>query len=233
MVTESIERLAGAVLDLVYPPRCALCERHGEWLCDRCLAGLPRADGRRCRGCWLPLPGPSCRACEERPPAFSTLRSVFRYEGEVRRLVHAFKFGGQSVLGRPLAALLVDAWRGWGMDADVAVPVPLTAARARLRGYNQALLLAREVARGIGVRPAEALRRTGRAAPQATSAGAEERRRNVAGAFAVRDGAAVAGRKVLLVDDVATTGATLNACAEALLAAGAARVLALTLARED
>lgn len=233
MVTESIQRLAGAALDLLYPPRCVLCEHLGEWVCGSCLAGLPRAEGQRCLVCWSLLAVPSCRLCEEAPLAFSALRSVFRYEGDVRRLVHAFKFGGQSVLGRPLARLVVGAWGGWGLDADVVVPVPLTRARGRLRGYNQALLLAREVARGLDIELAEALRRTGRAAPQATSASAEERHRNVAGAFSVPDAAAVAGRRILLVDDVATTGATLNACAEALRAAGAADVLAVTLARED
>jgi competence protein ComFC len=233
MVTRGLTRLGGLALDLLYPPRCALCEKHGSFLCEACRDALPRAEGRRCDACWLPLRGDTCAACAEHPTALTRLRSVFRYEGGVRTLVQAFKFRGQSSLGKTLAAELMECYGTHGLEADVIVPVPLTTARRRGRGYNQAALLAAEVSRETGLPMAEALGRTGKAVPQAQSATAEERRSNVVGAFAVARAEDVAGWRVLLIDDVATTGATLNACAVELLDAGATEVIGLTLARED
>jgi len=234
MANLSLSAIGRAALDILYPPRCALCGRDGALLCDACLALLPRADGRRCEVCWLPLGSyEACRACAEHRVALTRLRSAFRYEGETRRLLHAYKFGGQSSLAPLLARSLAECFAAHGLAADVVVPVPLTGRRRRQRGYNQALLLARELAKGLGLPAVEALRRRRFPGPQSRSASAEERRRNVEGAFEVADAAGVAGRRVLLIDDVATTGATLDACARALLAAGAAEALALTLARED
>jgi ComF family protein len=161
------------------------------------------------------------------------LRSACRYEGAVIHLVHAYKFGGQSALAPALGGLLADVYRENGLKPDVIVPVPLTPSRRRVRGYNQALLMATELSKATGVPLQEALRRSGHSHPQATSASAELRRRNVEGVFQTGKGADVAGAHVLLIDDVATTGATLSACAGVLLDAGAASVSGLTLARED
>lgn len=233
MVTRTLSHIGNLALDLLYPPRCALCDEPGTFLCDACAASLPRAGGERCDVCWLPLRSGFCPGCSEHPSAFSSLRSVWRYEGEARKLVHAFKFGGQASLGRPLAAQLARSYREHSLEADVLVPVPLTGGRKRTRGYNQAGLLARELSRSTGVPSSEALRRRGHAAPQANSASAEERRRNVAGVFEVSRPANVEGRRVVLIDDVATTGATLNSCAAVLLDCGASDVSCLTLARED
>jgi len=179
------------------------------------------------------MSGEKCAACPAHPTGLTRLRSVYRYEGDVRKLVHALKFGGQSSLAGGLAEALANCYEMQGLDAEVLATVPLTPPRKRSRGYNQASLLAKEVARRTGVPVAEALRRTGNAPPQAQSATAAERRCNVVGRFEVAKPASVAGRRVLLVDDVATTGATLNACALELLAAGAVEVSALSLARED
>ena len=148
-------------------------------------------------------------------------------------MVHAFKFRGQSSLAKPLAGRLSRSYENHDLEVDVIVPVPLTGARRRSRGYNQALLLARDVSQATGVPLMEALRRTGSNPPQAQSASAEERRRNVIGVFAIASGREVVERRVLLIDDVATTGATLNACASELLKAGASEVVGLTVARED
>jgi competence protein ComFC len=232
MVTRSLGRLGSAALDLIYPPRCALCDKLGAFLCQTCIQGLPRAEGRRCDACWLPMPGRVCRPCAEHPSALNRLRSVFQYQGDVRRLVHAFKFGGQSALGKPLAALLARCYLEHGLDAASVVAVPLTGARRRGRGYNQAGLMARELARELGLPLVEALRRRGHSIPQASSATAEQRRQNVVDAFEP-GGAGVSGLRLLLVDDVATTGATLSACAKVLRSMGAEAVIGLTLARED
>ncbi len=233
MVTRSLTRLGGAALDLIYPPRCVLCEKHGSFLCEACRESLPRADGCRCDACWLPLEARKCAACTEHPTALTRLRSVYRYEAGVRQVVQAFKFRGQSSLARELGVDMAACYQRGDFEAEVIVPVPLATSRKRSRGYNQALLLAKAVSRETGLPLTEALRRTGNASPQAQSASADERRRNVAGAFEIARPSDVAGRGVLLVDDVATTGATLNACAIELLEAGAASVEALSVARED
>jgi ComF family protein len=233
MVTRSLGRLGTAVLDLVYPPRCVLCGRLGPFLCEGCEAALPRADGRRCDACWLPLSGAACEACALHPTSLSRLRSLYRYQGEVRRLVHAYKFGGVSALGRPLGLQLAAGYRDHGLDADAVAAVPLTGARKRQRGYNQAALGGREAATELGLPYLEPLRRRGHATPQAGSASAEQRRQNVRDAFAPAPGVQVRGQRILLIDDVATTGATLSACAGVLLSMGASAVVGLTLARED
>ena len=234
MATLSLGAIGSVALDLLYPPRCALCGRGGAFLCEACLGALPRAEGRRCGVCWLPLdPYEACRGCAEHRPAFSAVRAPFRYAGDVRTLVHAFKYEGRTTLAEPLTRALVGCYREHGLAADVVVPVPLKGRRRRQRGFNQALLLARGLGRAAGLPVAEALVRVRFPRPQARATSAAERRRNVAGAFAVVDATAVNGRRVLVVDDIATTGATLDACARALLDAGAAEVLALTLARED
>lgn len=233
MQSLSLSRLGKAALDLLYPPRCVLCGNGGTFLCDSCIEDLPRAGGRRCDRCWLPLRGQICFSCIIEPTRLTHLRAVFRYEGGVRRMVHAFKFGGQSALAPDLGRLLARAFEQHGLDADVLVPVPLTVSRHRARGYNQALLMANEVSKLTGVPVVEALRRTGHSVAQASSATAEERRRNVESVFGLAKGRDVLGANVLLIDDVATTGATLDACAAALLDAGASSVSAGTLARED
>jgi ComF family protein len=234
MVATSLLRAGRAAIDLVYPPRCSLCGRGGDFLCASCEAQLPRASGRRCDQCWLPLPrAAECAACHRRPLALASLRSALRYEGDVRRLVHAFKFGGQSCLAPSLTRPLIECYASQALEADMLVPVPLTGTRRRLRGYNQAGLLAKQLSRSTGLPLLEPLRRRRYAGPQSRSASADERRRNVQGAFSVARPAEVAGARVLVVDDIATTCATLDACARVLLEAGATAVMALTLARED
>jgi ComF family protein len=233
MVTGNLLTRAGRLaVDLLYPPLCAVCRRQGSFLCSGCRASLPAADGIRCPVCWLPLgAGQACRRCAEQPIALEGLRAAFRYEGAVRHLVHAFKFGGQSALAEVLAAPLQDLVDSG--EHDAVVPVPLTGGRRRMRGFNQAALLADKLGATLGLPVSEVLVRLKASRPQASSASAEERRRNVEGAFGLKKGAAVAGRRLLLLDDVATTCATLDACARVLRQAGAASVHAVTLARED
>jgi ComF family protein len=167
------------------------------------------------------------------PPAFDGLRASFVYDATARELVHALKYQGVSALAPPMASFMAQTAQHEALAADIVVPVPLSGMRQRTRGYNQAEALARTLGRELGlpVRPA-ALRRRRHTPPQVRSRDAGERRRNVAGAFQ-GEGNEVAGRAVLLVDDVTTTGATLSACAGALRQAGAGAVWALAFARED
>ena len=233
-----LSTLGRVALDLLFPPRCVLCGRHGAAVCDDCAGALPRADPPRCPRCWSPQrPGWGCQRCDESTSgglALEGLRSPYVFQEGARELVHALKYNYYSTLASPMGELMARYLLGTPLPADVLVPVPLHPRRQRTRGYNQSLLLAREVSRRLDLPlAAEALVRRRDTPPQARTVEADARRRNVAGAFDCRPGA-VAGRHVLLVDDVTTTGATLDACARALLAqGGASSVWALTFARED
>jgi ComF family protein len=229
-----LERLGRAALDLVFPPRCVGCGGTGVFLCEACIASLPQADGPRCSRCWRP--GRSlgiCLECRAAPPAFDGLRAAFVYEGVARELVRALKYRGAMALAVPMASLLAEAVRKQGLPVEVVVPVPLSGLRRRTRGYNQAESLARALGRELRLPVrSRAVRRRRHTPPQARSADAEERRRNVAGAFVCRE-TSIAGLSVLLVDDVTTTGATLAACAGALKEGGIRSVWALAFATED
>jgi ComF family protein len=198
-----------------------------------CLDTHPRTTGARCEVCWRPQRNEHCYACTSRPTPLEMLRSPFRYESDVRHIVRAFKFGGQSSLAPTLATQLAEAYEDHRFDVDLIVPVPLAPARKRWRGYNQALLLAKELGKRQQLPVIEAMQRRGPTTPQAESSGIEARYRNVQGVFSVTKPDAVRGQRILLIDDVATTGATLSACAREVIEAGAEAVLALTVARED
>ena len=230
-----LSTLARVTLDLVFPPRCALCGRHGLALCEECTGALPRADPPRCPRCWSPKRSRwGCRRCEEQPLALEGLRSPYVFRQGARELVHALKYSHYFALASPMGELMAEYLQGANLPAEVLVPVPLHSRRQRVRGYNQSSRLAREVSMAVDLPlAAEALVRRRDTPPQARAAEAGARRGNVAGAFDCPPGA-VAGRRVVLVDDVTTTGATLDACARALLTeGGASSVWALTFARED
>lgn len=225
-----IERASRAAIDLLFPPRCALCARNGALLCAVCVAALPAAAGARCPICWMPSPGgATCAHCLATPPAFASLRAACVLEGGARRLAHELKYEGMTALAQPMARLMA---RLAPPDADAIIGVPLHRGRERSRGYNQSADLARWLARetGTALLP-RALARIRRTAPLAKTMRREERRAIVAGAFAARP--VVAGLRILLVDDVATTGATLDSAAGALHDAGAADVRCLTWARAE
>jgi ComF family protein len=201
-------------------------------LCDACTDRLPVADGSRCRRCWTPVTRRSlCVYCSvEEDIVFTTVRAPFVMEEGARTLVHALKYEGMSALGEPMGALMAASLEA---RADIVVPVPLHRGRQRSRGYNQAAQLGRHVALATGMPfDADAARRIRATRPLARTMHRDERRDIVAGAFAAT-AARVEGRDILLVDDVVTTGATLGACAKALLDAGATSVRCVTFARAD
>jgi ComF family protein len=205
----------------------------GYYLCVQCAARLPVLQGPLCPHCGQPQSsGILCPSCAAKPSAMSSIRSTFRFEGAVRQAIHELKYRNLRAIAPTLATYLV-AHLSQGTDVhDVVVPVPLHPQRMRLRGYNQAELLAREIgtAQGLLV-SACSLRRTRAGASQARTSDMRERQRNVVDAFTCTD-ASISGKRILLIDDVCTTGATLEACAAALRAAGASDVSGLTVARE-
>ena len=215
------------------PPTCVVCGGFGGDgldLCADCRADLPWNQDA-CRRCGLPLAGPEpvCGLCRLAPPPLQRVQCALRYEFPVDRLLPRLKFHGDLAAGAVLATLA-----HWTLDPQdrpqALVPVPLHPARLRQRGYDQALELARRLARlgGLPVR-ADALRRVPATAAQ-TRLDAAARQRNLQAAFAVRAGVTLPAH-VALVDDVMTTGATLHACARVLLAAGVRRVDAWCIAR--
>ncbi len=226
--------LAAGALDLLFPPRCVGCGAFGSYLCSACTGAMPRALPPRCAHCWRPQPqGQACLRCRQEPPSLAAARCPFTFEGTARAAVHALKYQGLAAIAPTMADLMAAFLRDHPQPADLIVPVPLFPRRQRQRGYNQAALLAKELSPRLGLPLAKgALMRRRPTPPQARSVDLAARRANVAGAFAA-DAAQVAGRRLLLIDDVMTTGATLDACGRALLDAGAVAVFALTFARED
>ncbi len=221
-----------AASEMMLPQRCIACGRYGAALHDACAAALPRAAGSRCRVCWEPGEVSPCARCAgggEDAPAVDALRAAFPFEGVARRAILEAKFRGVLALlpplGRAAAPAVPSEWA-----PDVVVPVPLAVRRRRQRGFNQAEVAARPIARRVEAPLAPRLvERVRETSPQSTL-DAKGRRHNLDGAFAVRG---PVPPNVLLVDDVTTTTATLSAVARALRAAGAERVYGLALARED
>lgn len=220
------------VLDLVAPPLCVGCRAVGVWLCATCAERIPLYTSAQCPCCGRPWAqsGP-CAVCLEHPLQVHPVRSAFLFEEPIRSAIHALKYRGGTQVVETLAAPLAQAWRAQGMTSDLLAPVPLHTRREARRGYNQAAVLARALGAQLGLPTASrALQRVRDTASQ-TRLNREARRQNVAEAFVVFPGLELHGLCVTLVDDVATTGATLNACAVALLEAGAQTVNAFTLAR--
>ena len=227
-------RVSGAG-DALLPQRCIVCGRFGAALHAHCLEALPRAEPPRCPCCWAPAPpagpgGGTCEGCAAAPPAFEALRTPYRFTGGARRALLEAKFRGVTALLEPLgqaaAETVAPAWR-----IEAVTAVPLHAARRRRRGFDQAELRARAVARALDVPLRTDLVQRVRTTEAQATLDAAQRARNVAGAFAAATGDRPA--PLLLVDDVTTTGATLEAAARALRGAGVERVYALAIARED
>lgn len=232
-----VYRVVDAVGRLLFPPLCALCGAPGAGdrdLCLACRAALP-GNPVACPRCALPLaaPAPTCGPCLRAPPPFTAALAPFRYGDPLDRLLTRFKFAADLAAGRVLGALLVEAVAASLPPSALLVPMPLHRRRLAERGFNQAWELARMLARetGLGAR-ADLLLRMRPTDPQ-TGLDAASRRRNVRGAFVVPPARAVqlAGRVVVLVDDVVTTGATAAEASRCLIRAGAAAVIVVAVAR--
>jgi ComF family protein len=222
---ETIVRSAAVrALDAALPANCVGCGAEGPPICDRCVVALDaRLDAPA--GVPIGLPG-------EIPEPLLQLDWCAPFHGLVRGALHAIKYGGEQRLATPLGQAVAKRWRRIGVGAEVVTHVPVHADRAKQRGYDQAELIARAAATALGMPHVPLLRRE-RATIAQFDLDRRRRATNVRGAFVMdRRAPPIVGRWILLVDDVTTTGATLAACAEALMDAGALGVSAITVARE-
>jgi ComF family protein len=222
--------LVQAVLDLLLPPRCGGCARLGAWLCADCRRAARRLEEPLCRRCGAELEsaGSTCH-CAARLRWITRIRSAAAYEGPVERAIHRLKYDGWRPLARPLAALVADRLAIEGLGAELIVAVPLHPRRQRSRGFNQSELIAAELRRRLRLRAAAGRLLKVRDTPAQVGLDRFNRQENVNGAFFWK-GPSLEGRAIAVVDDVTTTGATLDACAGALREAGAGPVLGLTVA---
>ena len=230
----------GLVVDVALPQLCASCrEPVGDaGLCAACWARLSFIAPPYCERLGIPFtydPGPGVLSMEAiaDPPAYHRARAAVRYDEIARTLVHAFKYGDRLDLAPTMGRWMANAGRPLLQDADALVPVPLHWRRQWARRFNQSALLSEVIAQASGVRVSHGALKRVKATPQQVGLSQSARAQNVQGAFRVppEGKAEVAGRRLVLVDDVLTSGATMDACARALLRAGAAQVDALVFAR--
>ena len=235
----SLRAAADGLIAALLAPGCAVCDTPLDEptrgpVCAACWAEVRPFTPPLCTHCGDPLPSwrvisirsAACPRCRRLPTAISQSRAIGGYEGALRSIIHALKYDKRQSLARPLAERLRHECSDTLAGADLAVPVPLHRSRFHARGFNQAEAIA--CALGLPVR--NLLRRVRRTGPQ-TDLPAARRHANVRGAFALTRRARVAGLRIILVDDVSTTGATLEACARVLREAGATEVRAVTAAR--
>ncbi len=237
-------KLLRRILEILLPTSCSFChspigDSSIPFFCSSCWSDFSLVQGPVCPCCGKPFESPEtllhspehlCLACRRLPPQFDQALSVGYFEGALREAIHQFKYRPCRSLGSPLGTWMAGHIRTVD-QIDLLIPIPLHKIRLRKRGFNQSLLLAHHVSGALNLRLSyDNLARTRPTRPQVELSG-QDRIRNVRGAFAVTRPEEICGKSVLLVDDVFTTGATMNECATVLKNAGALRVTALTLAR--
>ncbi|MGH2505975.1 MAG: double zinc ribbon domain-containing protein [Ktedonobacteraceae bacterium] len=223
-------------LDLLFPPRCAGCQQSGYLLCPTCLHSMQPLPPPICQSCGLPLTTPTalCLSCHKYPLQLHGLRCVHLYQGALQHTIHKLKYTGQPRLAEPLGLLLAQTFLLHGMHADGLIPLPLHTQREKQRGYNQATLLARNCAAHLKVPCLENLVMRVRDTHAQVGLNARQRQHNVQAAFALIPGtptSTLARTTLVIIDDVCTTGATLEACAAPLYAAGVSEIWGLVLGR--
>ena len=240
-IAAAVPAIAGRGLDMLLPPRCASCggliDRQ-HLLCIGCWRSIAQIAPPLCAGCGLPFdfdvgPDARCADCLAEPPAFHQARAALVYDDASRPLILSFKHGDRTDSAQTLARLMIQAGRDQITAADLLVPVPLHPRRLFARRYNQSALLAQAIGRLCNRPVLVDLLHRHRATASQGRLGRRQRLRNVAGAITVSRSRlpALAGKRVLLIDDVMTTGATVSVCTRALRRGGAGLVDVLTIAR--
>jgi ComF family protein len=237
-ILHRVRREFSGLLDLLLPPACPLCghEQRRDGLCPDCLRGFHPIVTPCCPRCFLPYPAEEgtdhlCEACLREEPSFAWAQALGVYEETLRKAIQHFKYQGAVNLDRPLGLLLAAALeeKAGRFRPDLLIPVPLHQTRLRERTFNQSLLLARVLGKRWHAPVTARFLARIRATPPQQGLKAQIRRHNMKGAFALRGN--VAGKRILLVDDVLTTGATVRECSRVLLEGGAAEVAVAVLGR--
>ena len=237
-----VSTFARSLLDLVFPPRCVNCYALGALLCENCRATIATPQPPLCARCGRPLltlrSDQQCDLCASgRSPAhLASLRAATVYDGAIRAAILAYKFRGVRRLADPLSQLLAEAYKREGLAVDLVTHVPLHATRKRQRGYDQSQLLAREIARRLGLPFLPDVVKRVRATQPQTQLDGADRVTNVAQAFALVDSKTIVrikGMRILLIDDVTATGSTLDATAAALAEARPVAIIGLALSRPN
>ena len=233
MSLSRLGQLVELAVDSFFPKQCVSCGKVGSFLCLSCKEKLPRLLSPLCPKCGRPqASGIVCPSCRQRRTEIDGIRSPYRFDEVIRKAIHQLKYQNLKAISSCLAELLADYLGSSPLPCEVLVPVPLHQRRLKERGYNQSSLLSRELGKLTNLPVIEnCLIRIKEAQPQVKAASMEERRENVVGAFMCRD-EKVSGKQVILIDDVCTSGATLESCAVALKSKGAISVWGLTIARE-
>jgi ComF family protein len=235
IIQSSSQRIIQQCLDILFPVHCAGCQRTGHVLCPSCIAKIQPVPSPFCQLCGTPLSTYGvCKNCQYHHPNLSGQRAVGLYQEPLRGCIHGLKYDGNTRLAEPLGLLLAQAYRRYGMQADMLIPVPLHSERQKQRGFNHASLLAEVCSANLGVPMNDSILLRHRATVAQIDLHPRERYQNVAGAFAcasVSASGALYRRRIVIIDDVSTTSATLEACATPLFAAGAKEIWGLVLAR--
>lgn len=233
-IRQQVHVAAHAALNLLFPLRCAGCGDLGADFCASCVESLVPVGSWSCEVCGEPMEQPGlCARCQSTRRSFRRVRSAFRFEGNLRRAIHAFKYERRRALAVPLALQMALSLKPPDDHTALLCAVPLHPQRQAQRGFNQSEQLAQCLAPiwGVPCLPSNVLQRVRRTDSQ-VGLDFASRQSNVANAFHVGDPAAIHNRLIVLVDDVCTTGATLDACAVSLLQSGARAVEGVTLARQ-
>lgn len=234
--------LLEALCNLLFPvpPGCKLCGSSAEEdICSACRQELTNwANRPKCRICGRPLQAITLRAglcteCHRIKPSFTQALAVGPYESHLREAIHLLKYQGRKSLAPVLGKLLLETLRQHPLDCHLVLPVPLARGRLRDRGFNQAELLAKEVARGLGIPFSARILSKPLETPHQTGLTRGERRKNLQGAFKVSAPQQIQGRNLLIVDDVFTTGSTATEVTQTLLSQGAGQIYIITLANSS
>jgi competence protein ComFC len=233
VLTEWLKQLPNEVIEIIFPRECLGCGRRVDFICTDCARKLPRLNPPICQRCGKPeSSGKICPDCWGKQVSADNIRSVFIFEGIVRSAIHQFKYRQLKAISVCLSQFMADYYRENKLSGYILVPVPLHEKRLKERGYNQSDLLANGISNLLSI-PVDTkiLHRIKESKPQAKSRNVKERRDNTDRAFKCNS-ASLNGMDIIVIDDVCTSGATIEACAFALKNAGANRVTGFTLARE-
>ncbi|MBS1248746.1 MAG: Orotate phosphoribosyltransferase [Chloroflexi bacterium] len=222
------------IIDLLFPPRCSGCGEWGTRWCENCQSQVIEITEPMCPSCGEPQhddrPAEVCKRCQQFPPQYTAIRSWAVFKEPLQNAIHSLKYKNDLGIGEYMSQNLCQVFSDTNWNVDLVVPVPLGVERLGERGYNQAMLLARPFAWRVGLRHKPRSLKRIRETQSQVNLSLADRRENVAGAFQAEP-EIVSGKSVVVVDDVTTSGSTLDACAAALTDAGARSVYGLTLAR--